>query len=1537
LKNRVTILLYLIGFQNLVFSQTTFNDDVMFSTTNQGMFGSGAGFSLDTEVPLIPTTTFGSPNLTTIGGITSVSGFGDFGMKMEFGVWGSVGSKFYIKGINGGLIDVDYPIRSTITYPSANTINRGEWITIETDYVVRNNWKLQTTFPITPESAMGLDFDFNLNLIFKPTICAFGCLPTPNINLSPNLHVDLFKVSPTEIIYPGATSTYNGGCPPPPFYCDSPTPCPGPVPCLPALIRKSVLPVSYDNGIGLTGELDLPSVSTTDNLLPNKCLTASGSYTYFTTNLDVLKFMGNFIPPPAGTVLQNLSNSFDAGPFHLSYNLMSANFQITNTTFQEFEFCPQVKNNFHFTTPVFYEEVSTFGLVLSTGQSQDIIVTSGNNLRIKYPCNYDFMPVTLDYDLENEFSNHTYDELAATFILEAIGFSISMDDIDVFPSITLDPCGGLFGGCSFTIPGLSIPGFTIEPNPNPLLSFPLPIATISYDWFPIGGLSGTWELEGFTNKPGSSFTLDAMPYLANSSGLDVACYGENTGEMEVVITNGVAPFNYFWSDGTVTNSWLQTETNTSLVSGPNNVVVEDVNGCQATTSQLISEPVEELHTYNSVVKNVNCNGNATGDINISVVGGTAPYFYNWFPLVSNSNSAVNLPAGTYSVEVVDSKNCSYTENYTVTEPELLISSVTISQHVSCKMGSDGAATIFTSGGAYPYAYTWSTGDNGQTVAGLPAGNHSCTVTDVNGCFVVVPVIITEPTDELNLIIAQTAALCYNQADGSIDLTPSGGTLPYSFNWYNGSNQLLSQHVEDPVNLLSDTYLVNMLDANGCFDTISITVQQPDELLIPSVVIKQVLCNGDNTGIIDITVAGGTLPYNYLWSNGSTMQDITGDVAGNYIIDVTDANLCTVQGIYEIIEPELPLNAVSINTDVLCFGDNTGSIDLSVSGGTEPYSYVWNNASITEDIISLISGNYSTTITDAHACVLNFNTVINQPVAPLSTINTVIDVTCFDSINGSITSIVSGGTTPYYYQWNTSSEIILADTTNNPQSLGADTYSLVLTDTNNCMLNQDIVVTQPDSIALSIEITDVLCKNDLTGEIDLTVSGGTPNYNYLWSNGSVTQDLTGVSADNYEVFVTDANGCENNLTGKITQPDSVLSIKISKEDVLCHGEATGAAMADVSGGVNPYTILWSNGEITNDIDTLLAGTYTITVVDMNGCIANSGTIINEPINPISFGVSVVDASCFNFSNGEISVLPIGGTEPFTLVYGDTLNNTFNNLVNSYSINGLHAGTYYTRIIDDLGCEYEELITVGEPDSLMVSGVVTDALCYGSADGIVDLTVTGGTTPYSYLWSNSTTYQNLTGASFGWYSVEVTDVQNCLTKEVFFIDQPDDIVISSTIFQTTCRDNEDGSITVYVEGGTPDYDYLWSNNEVTETIYNLAPGTYTIEVMDEHGCIKNDTFILNQSEIDCIQPPTAFTPDGDGINDTWILENINNYENATVQVFNKWGNLLYETNGDYTPWNGYYNGKRLPSATYYYIINLNNEDAPYTGPITIVITE
>ncbi len=1530
MKNKFYILFFCIVKGLFAFTQTTtMVDNVTFSTSGQNMWGPGLGFTLDKNIPLIPQTSFGGPP-STIGGISNIGSFGQFGVLVEAGMWGSFGSNFYIKDVTGGSIDVTYPIETSITYPSANTINRGEWITINTDYIVRNGWKLDTYFPTT--GSMGVDFNFNFGVKFKTQLCAFSCVTPVDLDFNASVNFDIFKLSANEIIYPTITNYYiPGSCNPPPLICNNPVNLPGGN-TLPALTSQPGLPFVYPpNQMGLSGFVDIPFVNTTDNLQPNKCLTASGSYKYFEINLDVLKFMSKYVPPPVGPLISQLSGSYNAGPFYLNYNLLKADLNLSNTTYQNFSFCPTIKSNFHFISPVFFEEITPTGTIVNSGQLQNITITTGNDLRIKYPCNFEFTDVNVDYDLENQFSNHTYDEIAINFILSSMDFNVGMNSITVLPSGCFDPCFGAFGGCKFCWSGITFPGFSYGTG-GPLYSYTLPIASIPYDWY-----NGTWELGGFTNQAGGTFTLDAMPYYAQSTSTPVDCYGDNTGSMQVNVTNGVPPFNYIWSDGLNDVSGSSTFSH-NFEAGYANVIVEDANGCQAATSQLITEPIDSLHSINSIVKNVDCNGNNTGEISIDMVGGNPPYTYSWTPMVSNSNIASNLVAGTYSVTVTDTKGCAFTKNFIVMEPSILTAYDVVNSNVSCFGGNDGSITVFASGGTYPYSYNWSNGDNFQTVNGLSAGNYTCVITDANNCQTSVNTVITEPSQPIQLSIAQTPLSCYNNSSGQINLTVTGGTTPYTFDWYNGQFQQLSQHVEDPINLQADYYQVNVVDANGCFDTISVQVTQPDELIISDSIITEVLCYGNNTGAIDITVIGGTTPYSFNWNNGTITEDNQNLIAGIYNVTITDVNGCVFVDTFKIVQPSSPVVITSNNTNVLCYGDFTGSIDVSVVGGTPPYIYSWNNGYLTEDINNLQAGNYTLTLIDNHNCNYSFTTTINQPLAPLSSSNLVTDVSCFNFYDGSILNTTTGGTPPYFYQWNNSNNIILTDTTFNPQNLPSDSYTLILTDNNNCQIETTSFINQPDSLVISFSSVDVLCTNNNTGSIDATINGGNTPYSYNWSNGATSQDINNLVAGNYTLTVVDNNNCTATNSINISEPEETLTIQINKKDVECKGDSTGIAECVTSGGTSPYTINWSNGDTTAFNDSLSAGVYTVTITDNNNCIANSGIIINEPPTYVSFNAVVTDASCYNFTDGIIEITPFDGTTPYTLIFGDTLFNSYNNLDNNYILNNLHQGTYHIRIKDVFGCEYEELISVNQPDSLIATGVVTDALCFGSSDGMVDLTVTGGTLPYSFAWSDSSYNEDLVNVYSGWYNVEVLDSQNCEASAVFFINQPEDITIKETINPTTCRDNEDGSISIFVEGGTPDYTYLWSTNEVTETIYDLAPGTYTVQVFDEHNCIKTDTFIINQSEIDCIQPPTAFTPDGDGINDTWILDNINNYPNATVQIYNKWGNLLYETtNGNYIPWNGYYEGNRLPTATYYYIINLNNGDAPYTGPITIVINE
>ena len=1520
----------------------------MFSTTQQSIWGPGNAYVSDINVPLfnLPWNTSFGP----VGGVSNVGyGFGTWGAELSAGTWGEIGARFYMEGITAGYVDVDYPIQADITYPAPNTIDRGTWVNINTDYNVDNGWALNSNPPSMGE--IGLEMTTNVNAYINPLICVYTCV-NPAININVNETFPIFKLNDQEAIYPGATGSYNLDCPPPGFgYCTNPTPCVGY--CFPAWMQETTFPVQMpDNGLGISGELDLPTTET-DDFIYGKCLGAFGTKNYITVGVDLFKFMGNFIPPPVGTIMSNLSNSYDIGPVNFTYNIFSATLQVSIHNNHRFDFCPNVEGTFNFPIPLNYTEVDQFGATIETGFAQSATVDLGNDLNVEYPCNYEFTDISMDYNIKNEdnFTSHIYDSLALDFIIEALQFDLTMPSFQLFPGIYIPkicisvpyPCptwSKPWKWCSkqvctpayWLIPPINIPGFSFGTG-GPLISMPFSLANFKYDWY-----NGTYPLGGFNEAAGGTFTLDAMEYTASAVGLDVDCKGEATGEMTATVVNGVAPFEFFWPDGNVTVSAGQSSTYSSLLAGHNYVTVEDANDCQVVTDYFVTEPAQELNIYNSVITNIDCFGNNNGSVTMNVTGGTAPYSYAWTISGSVTNVASNLAAGNYTVTVTDSKGCTTDGTYTITEPTAIGSSILVDNHVSCFAGSDGQATVTATGGSYPYSFNWSTGGLGSVENGLFNGTHSVLVTDSQGCTSTSNVNITQPAASLVLSGVQTAVTCKNGTDGAIDLTVTGGTAPYSFKWFNESLVQLSATTEDISNISAQIYSVEVIDANGCQEQLSILVQEPaNELLAELTSQTNVSCFGGNDGTIDATVSGGTVPYIYVWDNGASTEDINSLNAGTYVLDVTDGNACTAQLSVIITEPTDALASSLTQVDVLCNSDASGSIDLIVSGGTGPYSYLWNNGATTEDLNGIVAANYDVVVTDSKGCVRNDGTVITEPTA-LTNVTASTAVLCYDGNDGAVSITVNGGVTPYSYSWSNGIGNQLSATIDNMSNLNADFYSVVVTDSNNCQFVETIAVSQPQApIALSSQITDVLCKGDLSGAVNLSVSGGTPGYIYQWSNGWAGQDLTNVAAGSYKVIVTDNNLCQDSLSVEIDQPISNIEITVAKKDVLCRGDNSGWAFATVTGGVSPYLVNWSNGDLENMTDSLVAGTYTVQAIDANGCIANSGTVINEPLTNVTFSFTSLDASCHGAGDGSITVTPMAGTSPYTVIFGDTAVNLFTNNLNSYTIENLGIGTYPVQVEDGNGCRFLDSVSVSEPDTLTVIGEIYDALCYESSDGAINIDVNGGTTPYTTIWSNATTNEDLVGVPAGWYTVNIIDFNGCSVQNSWEVMQPDDIDITSTITEPTCRDNEDGSITIFTDGGTPDYNYLWSNSSVTESIFNLAPGQYVLIVTDEHGCEKYDTLNINVTDIDCINAPNAFTPDADGYNDTWILDNMDNYPEAIVSIFNTWGNIVFQSNGTYTPWDGTYNGKKLPAATYYYVINLNNGTAPYSGAVTIVILE
>ncbi len=362
-----------------------------------------------------------------------------------------------------------------------------------------------------------------------------------------------------------------------------------------------------------------------------------------------------------------------------------------------------------------------------------------------------------------------------------------------------------------------------------------------------------------------------------------------------------------------------------------------------------------------------------------------------------------------------------------------------------------------------------------------------------------------------------------------------------------------------------------------------------------------LCSGQSVRLVSNIPAGNT------WApNGETTKHINVTASGTYSSTIADINGCTTVSNSITVNVSPALSVATTPTNVLCFGDATGTALAVETGGTPPVSFSWNTVPVqtTATATGLIAGTYSVTATDAFGCTATASAVITQPAAALSLSSTQINVSCNGGSNGSIDLTVNGGTSPYSYSWGG------GQLTEDISGLSAGTYSVIVTDANGCTANTSVTITEPAVLSASTTQIDELCNGGNTGSIDLTVSGGTSPYSYSWSGGQTTEDLTGLLAGTNSVTVTDANGCTTTASATITEPTAI-SLSTTQVDVSCNGGNNGFIDLSVSGGTPGYTYSWSNSETTEDISGLVAGPYSVTVVDANGCSATTSATITEP--------------------------------------------------------------------------------------------------------------------------------------------------------------------------------------------------------------------------------------------------------------------------------------------------------------------------------------
>lgn len=1026
-----------------------------------------------------------------------------------------------------------------------------------------------------------------------------------------------------------------------------------------------------------------------------------------------------------------------------------------------------------------------------------------------------------------------------------------------------------------------------------------------------GGIPAySYSINGITFVPTSTFTglssgsytiiardskgcNDAIPVTINQPNLlqaivdsvsNILCNGGGTGGIYISVAGGTGPYTYLWNTGDTTQDI------TGVGAGIYNVAITDSKGCSASAGVTLTQPLPLFLSVASFY-NLNCNNDSSGSIDITVNGGIPPYTFAW------SNGATTediygLQADTFSTTVTDANGCVQTISQIITEPALLTTSIT-SVNVNCNGAANGSVDLTVNGGTPAYSYLWSNGATSQDLTAIAGGTYSVVVYDSKGCSVTNAVTITEPAP-IALTAVVTNVLCNGASTGAINLTVNGGAPAYTFSWSNGAA------TEDINGLAAGTYTVNLTDANGCAASASFTVSQPAGLVLNATPVN-VACAGGGNGSIDITVNGGVFPYAYLWSTNATTEDVNGLSGGPYSVTVTDANGCTISQSFNITEP-LVITSSIIATNVVCNGTNSGTADLTVTGGTAPYTYFWSTFQTSQDLTGLAAGTYYVVITDVNGCIKNDSVVITQP-APIAIVANVTNVLCNGANTGAIDITITGGTPAFTFNWSNGA------TTEDLTGLPAGTYSVTATDVNGCIVTASYTITQPLAMVLTSSVTNVNCAGGASGSIDITIYGGVFPYTFAWTNSATTEDVNGLSGGPYSVVVTDANGCTLTQSFTVSEPSAITS-SVVVANVLCNGDASGTADLTVSGGVAPYTFLWSNFQASEDVGGLSGGLYYVIITDANGCTHRDSALITEPA-ALVLTTTISNISCFNSNDGAIDLTVTGGTAPYSYAWSNSdttqdlsalTNGTYvvtvtdgnlctattsitiinpsvitaNFIVNDPScfsladgaidlipsggtppftylwsnaavtedITGILGGTYIVTITDTKGCSRIDSATAVEPLPLVTSGFIKNVSCFGAADGFIDITAYGGTLPYSFTWSSSQSTEDIGGLVGGNYFVTVTDANGCQASTLYPILEPTQLSVNVVGSNVSCFGAKDGQVVAVPTGGTTPYNYLWNTFDIDSAVYGLAGGKYTVQVVDSNGCMSYDSLVITE---------------------------------------------------------------------------------------------
>lgn len=949
------------------------------------------------------------------------------------------------------------------------------------------------------------------------------------------------------------------------------------------------------------------------------------------------------------------------------------------------------------------------------------------------------------------------------------------------------------------------------------------------------------DANGCTNS--ADATVDAgSTYTGTTTSTPTACSGASTGSLTVTPTGGVAPYEYSIDGGT---TWQSSDVFINLTDGTYTITIRDANSCTGT----VDGTVAAGSTYSGTATSTPtaCSGVSTGTLTVTPNGGTAPYEYSidggttW----QNANEFTNLAEGAYTITIRDVNGCTGTADGNVSAGSAL-TGTSSSTEATCSTAPDGSITITATSGVSPYEYSidgGTTWQNSNTFNGLIPDTYSVTIRDDVGCTGTVTGTVNAGAG-LTGTATQTATSCPNVDNGTITVTPDAGLglAPFTYSLDGGTSQSGTTFT----NVSSGAHSIEFTDANGCTGTVNITVTEGNPISGTAAPVATA-CTGVDNGSVTISpdVAGSTAPYTYALNGGTAQSANTfnGLAAGNHTVQITDANGCTADVAFTIATGA-GFTISATPTDATCPGVANGSVIINNTDGTAPFSYALDGGTpqSSNSFGSLAAGSYSVTTTDVNGCTSTVNFTIGQG-SGITADNTPSPTSCPGVANGSVEIQPTNGTAPYTYAINGGT----AQASNIFTGLASGNHTVDITDALGCTGSISITISDGAVITGTVTSDPVSCPGVSNGTITVTAdAGSTAPYQYALNGGTYQSSniFNGVNEGAHNVTILDANGCTTANISVTVSAGAPITGVIEGVNTTCPGVNDGSVTLTSATGTAPYTYSLDGGtaQSSNTFGGLAPGTYTITFTDANGCSGSAQTTIGTG-SGITSTADVVHTSCPGVNNGTLTITPTSGNTPYlySLDGGTAQNsNVFTNLA---------PGTYNVEITDALGCSGTITDVVEEGVDLTSDLTPTHPVCADINNGIIEVTPTSGTAPYTYSLNGGTaqgsnSFENLAPGS---YTISFTDAIGCTGSNNITLNTNPPITLNSTITNPLCFGSSDGTITIQSNGGVSPYTYSIDNGvtyQSSGTFENLPDGSYTIRVQDDVSCVKDIPVVLTQ---------------------------------------------------------------------------------------------